>query len=290
MRAHYGHRLKKICIDGGFTCPNRDGKCGTGGCIFCGERGAGEHIDPTLSIRETTEAALRAANEGDEFIAYFQNFTNTYAPIDVLRERYDAALYDKRIRILDIGTRPDCISREVCELLCEYKRERDVWVELGLQSADDEVGKAINRGYGRDVFESAFSLLKEYGIPTVVHLIAGLPTESLDGFKRSVDYVSALMPFGVKLHSIYVMKGTRLAKEYEEKRYTPPSLEEFTAAAVYLITHLRKSTVIHRLTGDCPRESLIAPSWNKDKNLILNSIRAALEENGLSQGCCLGGL
>ena len=162
FRKRYGTRLKKICIDGGFSCPNRDGKCGTGGCIYCGERGAGEHIDGEASIKEQVLSSLNAAKKGDKFIAYFQNFSNTYAEIDVLKARYDAALLDTRIVCLAIGTRPDCIDEEKVKLIASYKGRLDVWVELGLQSASDKTARLINRGYESSVYVSASDILKRY--------------------------------------------------------------------------------------------------------------------------------
>ncbi|MBQ8689666.1 MAG: TIGR01212 family radical SAM protein [Clostridia bacterium] len=284
LRERYGKRLKKICIDGGFSCPNRDGKCGTGGCVFCGERGAGEHIDPTASIGEQVRAACSGAAADDGFIAYFQNFTNTYAPVEVLKERYDAALVDDRIRILSIGTRPDCISEEICSLLEEYQKEREVWVELGLQTVSDETARLINRGYPLSTFESALAMLKAHGIPVVVHVIFGLPGESREAYRKTADYLASLGVFGVKIHSIYVMHGTRLAEMYGEKRYTPPTLSDFAEAAAYAVARLPEDTVIHRLTGDCPRDLLIAPEWNSDKNAVLEAIRSELIGKGYRQG------
>ncbi len=285
FREKYGKRLGKICIDGGFSCPNRDGRCGTGGCIYCGERGAGEHIDAALSIGEQVRAALRDADEGDEFIAYFQNFTNTYAPVEVLRERYDAALIDKRIRALAIGTRPDCIDEDVCRLISEYKSKVDVWVELGLQTASDRTADTINRGYHRDVFERAMELLKRYGIDVCVHLIVGLPGEGLSDIADTCEYLSRFKIWGVKIHSIYVMRGTRLADMYESGEYIPPSLMEYVKGAVYILTHLSSETVVHRLTGDCPEGMLLAPEWNRSKHVIIDRIVAEMEQNGYRQGC-----
>lgn len=284
FRKKYGRRLKKICIDGGFSCPNRDGKCGTGGCIYCGERGAGEHITPKKSIGEQVTDALGQASEDDLFVAYFQSFTNTYADLDTLRSRYDEALTDERIKVLSIGTRPDCIDESVVALLSEYTEKREVWVELGLQSANDETAKIINRGYPLATFEQALSLLKNTKVKVIVHLIHGLPGETDEDFKHTADYISSLDLFGVKLHSIYVMKNTALADMYLENRYTPPTFDEFVSSAAYLISHLSPSVVIHRLTGDAPKDSLLAPEWNKDKNAILEGIRRTLEKMGLCQG------
>ena len=287
FREKYGRRLKKICIDGGFSCPNRDGKCGTGGCIYCGERGAGEHIDPMESIREQVTSALYGASEEELFIAYFQNFTNTYAPIEVLRERYDAALCDGRIMALAIGTRPDCIDEDVARLIAGYKDKCDVWVELGLQTANDETARVINRGYGRDTFKSAMEILKKYEIPVCIHLIIGLPGEDDGDIADTVEYISHFNVWGLKIHSIYVMRGTALHAMYDEGRYTPPTEDEYIRRAIYILTHTDKSTVIHRLTGDCPEGMLIAPEWNRDKNRLIRKIQDAMAKDGLYQGCKL---
>ena len=284
LREKYGKRLDKVCIDGGFTCPNRDGKCGIGGCIFCGERGAGEHIDPTASISEQVRNRLKKSNTGDVFVAYFQNFTNTYAPIDVLRERYDAALIDDRIKVLAIGTRPDCIDEDVCALLAEYAREREVWVELGLQTASDKTAEIINRGYKTEVFVRAMELLEKYGLKAVVHIMMGLPGESVEDMKRTADFVARFPVFGLKIHSIYVMKGTELEHLYLEKRYTPPTFDEFCEAAAYAVARMPEDVVIHRLTGDCPKGMLVAPEWNSDKTIVIDTLMEKMKILGYRQG------
>ena len=284
FRDKYGKRLDKVCIDGGFTCPNRDGKCGVGGCIFCGERGAGEHIDPTASISEQVRNRLKKSKTGDIFVAYFQNFTNTYAPIEVLRERYDAALIDDRIKVLAIGTRPDCIDEEVCKLLSEYAREREVWVELGLQTASDKTAEVINRGYKTEVFVRAMSLIEKYGLKAIVHIMMGLPGESVEDMKRTADFVAQFPIFGLKIHSIYVMKGTELERIYLEKRYTPPTFDEYCEAAAYAVARMPEDVVIHRLTGDCPKGMLVAPEWNSDKTIVIDTLMEKMRALGYRQG------
>lgn len=285
LRRKYGKRLSKICIDGGFSCPNRDGTCGEGGCIYCGERGAGEHIEPSASICEQVKNALVEADTDELFIAYFQNFTNTYAPVSVLKERYDAALIDERIKILSIGTRPDCISEEIAELIASYKEKCDVCVELGLQTANDETADVINRGYHRDTFERAMEILKKYDIPVVIHLIVGLPGESFEDVKETVKYINGFDIFGLKIHSIYVMNGTRLAEMYASGEYTPPTMAEYVDSAVYILTHISPAIVVHRITGDCPRDMLVAPAWNANKHEVINAITYKMQFEGLSQGC-----
>ncbi len=276
FKEKYGKRLSKICIDGGFSCPNRDGRCGRGGCIYCGERGAGEHINGKESIENQVKKALADKKEDELFVAYFQNFTNTYAPVAVLKERYDAALIDERIRVLAIGTRPDCISEEIAELIASYKERYDVWVELGLQTANDETAKRINRGYGRAIFENAVKILEKYEIPVVVHLIVGLPGEGFEDIKETTEYISRFSLFGLKIHSLYVARGTRLADMYESGEFTPISREEYVKSAVYILSHINPDTVVHRITGDCQRGLLLAPEWNTDKNGIISEIRKTL--------------
>lgn len=284
FREKYGKRIKKICIDGGFSCPNRDGRCGLGGCIYCGERGAGEHIDPRMSIRQQVKAELKRGSADDIFLAYFQNFTNTYADTATLKERYDAALIDERIKLLSIGTRPDCIDEEIAALIAEYKKTHEVWVELGLQTASDKTADIINRGYHRETFERAMETLSRYGIPVVVHLIVGLPGEGMDEIKETAEYLREFDIFGIKIHSIYVMEGTALAGMYKGGDYTPPTLEEYIEGATYLITHINPKTVIHRITGDCPENMLLAPLWNRDKNAVISAVQGELEKKDLTQG------
>ena len=287
FREKYGSRLGKICIDAGFGCPNRDGTCGVGGCIFCGERGAGEHIDHTLSISAQVRSALEGATRSDKFVAYFQNFTNTYAQVDVLKERYDAALIDERIKILAIGTRPDCIDEEIAALIASYKTKCDVWVELGLQTALDETAERINRGYKTEVFLKAVEILSKFNIPVVVHIIVGLPGEGLAQIKKTADFLTRLPIWGLKIHSIYVMRGTKLEAMYEKGEYTPPTFDEYIEAARYIITHTRPDVIIHRLTGDCPKEMLVAPDWNRDKHAIINTITEKMQSLGEKQGSAL---
>ena len=273
LKERYQGKIKKICIDGGFTCPNRDGRCGLGGCTYCGERGAGEHIDKTGGIREQVLSAL-ANTDADGYIAYFQNFTNTYADLSTLRERYDAALIDDRIRVLAIGTRPDCIDEDICALISEYKKRVDVWVELGLQTANDDIAERINRGYKSEIYLKAAELLTEYAIPFVTHMMIGLPGECEGDVDNTVDMINKAGSWGVKIHSVYVMRGTALEAEYREKLYTPPTREYYVRLAARSLTRLNPDIVIHRITGDCPRGLLVAPEWNTDKNAIINEIRA----------------
>ena len=285
LKNKYGKRLKKICVDGGFSCPNRDGTVGTGGCIYCSERGSGEHICGGVSIKEQVERGLLGASCDDGFIVYFQNFTNTYASVEILRERYDAALIDGRIKILAIGTRPDCINEEIAELIASYKDKVDVWVELGLQTASDKTARIINRGYESSVYTRACEMLKEYKIDTVTHLMIGLPGESDDELRETVALVNSVNPFGVKIHSVYVAEGTLLAQMYRSGKYTPIEKDTYVERAVYVLTHIHEETVVHRITGDCPKNMLVAPEWNSDKNSVIAEINARMKALTFKQGC-----
>ena len=288
LKSKYGSRVSKICIDGGFGCPNRDGTCGTGGCIYCGERGAGEHIDPTVSICEQVKNQLARGSDDSRYIAYFQNFTNTYAPLDVLKERYDSALTDERIIALAIGTRPDCISDEIAELIASYKDRVDVWVELGLQTASDVTANIINRGYKTEVYKHAAECLTSHGIPFVTHMIIGLPGEGEGEIDSTVDVINESGSWGVKIHSIYVMEGTALAEMYQRGEYEPPALKEYVRLSARSLSRLKPDMVVHRITGDCPDGLLVAPEWNRDKNKVINLIRKRLESDGLCQGSLYG--
>ena len=272
LKARYGCRISKICIDGGFGCPNRDGTVGHGGCIYCGERGAGEHIDALKGIEEQVDSQL-ARGKADGYIAYFQNFTNTYAPISVLKERYTRALRSDKIVALAIGTRPDCITDEIAELISSFKDIVDVWVELGLQCASDDTARIINRGYKTEVYYRAAEILTSHGIPFVTHMIIGLPNEGEVEIDATVDAINKSGSWGVKIHSIYVMEGTRLCEMYRGGEYMPPTKEWYVEMCARSLSRLREDIVVHRITGDCPRDMLVAPEWNADKNGVINSIR-----------------
>ncbi|MCD8314527.1 MAG: TIGR01212 family radical SAM protein [Firmicutes bacterium] len=277
----YGCRVGKICIDGGFTCPNRDGKCGVGGCIFCGERGSGEHITEGTPIRSQVERFLSfpAAERYSLYIAYFQNFTNTYAPPEVLRSRFGEALIDERIRVLDIGTRPDCVDEERADVLADFKTEKlSVWCELGLQTSNDATAALINRGYKSERFTDAVKILRERGIDVVVHMIIGLPNETERDVDATVDFINAHDVSGVKIHSLYVMRGTALEKMYAEGRYTPMAMEYYVSAASRAISRLRPDITLHRVTGDCPRGLLVAPEWTTRKSEVISRINMTVEK------------
>ena len=287
LKERFGERVYKISIDGGFTCPNRDGTISRGGCIFCNESGSGEHTF-NGSIKEQMEKGIDFAakrGKGNKYIAYFQSFTSTYAPLDVLKARYAEALVCKKVVGLAIATRPDCIDDEMCKAIKEVAEDRLVWVELGLQTANEDTAKIINRGYDNSVFENAVRLLKSNGIQVVVHLIAGLPNEGSQDFIDSVKYIADKDIDGIKFHSLYVEEGTALAKLYKSGSYAPISREEYVKSVCEAIAILPKRIVVHRVTGDGEKSKILAPLWTKDKKKNLNEITKHLVENNIVQGC-----
>lgn len=286
FKAKFGGRLEKICIDAGFTCPNRDGKKGYGGCIFCSEKGSGEHIDSTKSIRKQVEDFLVSykADRAEKYIAYFQNFTNTYDTVENLKKKYDAALIDERIVALAIATRPDCITEEIAKLISTYKDKYYVWVELGLQTANNETGKLLNRGYTTEDFLNAVAILRKYNIDIVTHIMVGLPGETFKDTKDTLDFINKQDIQGIKIHSVYVIKNTVLGKMYEEGKYTPITFDYYFDTLLYIVTHLRKDIVIHRINADAPKELFLAPEWNLHKKVLMNKFTNTFERQDLYQG------
>ena len=286
LKNKFGERTLKICIDGGFTCPNRDGKLSTKGCVFCSEKGSGEHIKSAKSISKQVQNFFSSykAERANKFIAYFQNFTNTYDSISNLKLKYDAALIDNRIVGLQIATRPDCINEDICNLLKTYTEKYYVCVELGLQTSNDQTGKLINRGYTSSQFTQAVSLLNKYNIDVVVHIMVGLPYENKIDLKNTINFINSHKIQGLKIHSTYVVENTALANMYKNGSYTPISLEYYLESLVYVITHISPDIIIHRLSGDAPKDLLIAPDWNSHKKWVINSIEKLLKERNLYQG------
>ena len=285
LKDKFGERTLKICIDGGFTCPNRDGRVGYGGCAFCSERGSGEHIiADNISNQVKNYFTSYKAERANKFIAYFQNFTNTYDSIENLKMKYDAALIDDRIVALAIATRPDCISEDVCKLLKSYSEKYYVWVELGLQTSNENTGKIINRCYTDEQFSASVSLLNKYNIDVVTHIMVGLPGENFDDIKNTVNFINNHSIQGLKIHSTYVVKNTRLADMYFNGKYTPISLEYYLDCACYILTHISPDIIIHRVSGDAPKDLLIAPDWNLHKKWIINGLDKLLRDKDLYQG------
>ena len=285
LKEKFGERTLKICIDAGFTCPNRDGTKGVGGCIFCGERGSGEHLK-TIDIASQVKNHLASYRgmRANKFIVYFQNFTNTYDSIENLKEKYDSALIDERIVGIQIATRPDCINEEIARLLFSYTDKYSVCVELGLQTSNENTGKVINRCYTNEDFINAVTILRKYNIEIVTHIMVGLPGETHKDIVNSVNFVNNLDIQGLKIHSTYVTNDTKLNEMYENNQYSPITLEYYLDELCYIITHLRKDIVLHRISGDAPKDMLVAPSWNSHKKLVLNGIDKILREKDLYQG------
>ena len=286
LKEKFGERTLKICIDGGFTCPNRDGTISTGGCIFCSEKGSGELINYNENIsKQISQYFLGYRSErANKFIAYFQNFTNTYDTLENLKAKYDAALIDDRIVGLEISTRPDCINEKIVKLLRSYTDRYYVCVELGLQTSNENTGNLINRGYTNQQFTNAVSLLNKYNIDVVAHIMIGLPNESFDDVKNTVDFINKHNIQGIKIHSTYVVKNTVLADMYFDGSYVPISLEYYLNDLTYIITHISSDVVIHRISGDAPKHLLIAPEWNLHKKWVLNGFEKILREQDLWQG------
>lgn len=285
LKDKFGERTLKICLDGGFTCPNRDGRVGYGGCAFCSERGSGEHIiADNISNQVKNYFTSYKAERANKFIAYFQNFTNTYDSIENLKMKYDAALIDDRIVALAIATRPDCISEDVCKLLKSYSERYYVWVELGLQTSNENTGKIINRCYTDEQFSAAVSLLNKYNIDVVTHIMVGLPGENFDDIKNTVNFINNHSIQGLKIHSTYVVKNTRLADMYFNGKYTPISLEYYLDCTCYILTHISPDIIIHRVSGDAPKDLLIVPDWNLHKKWIINGLDKLLRDKDFYQG------
>ena len=289
----FGERTLKICIDGGFTCPNRDGTCGIGGCIFCSEKGSGELIKQSSeSITKQVKDYFNSyrAKRANKFIVYFQNFSNTYDTLDNLKKKYDSSLIDDRIVGLSIATRPDCINDEIVKLIKSYSDRYYVCVELGLQTASEEIGRIINRGYTTSQFLEAVEILNKYEIDIVTHIMCGLPGEKRDGknvpvqIKETVNLINSFNFQGVKIHSTYVVKNTKLAEMYENGEYTPMDLDEYFEDLTYIVTHLKPNIVIHRICADAPKDILISPDWNAHKKWVLNGFEKILQEKDLWQG------
>jgi len=284
----FGERVLKISVNGGFTCPNRDGKCGFGGCIFCGETGGSVCRNP-LPIKEQVLSHLSSyrGERANKFILYFQNFTNTYDSVENLKKKYDEGLsVSDKIVGLAIATRPDCIDDNIAKLIASYKEKYYVWVELGLQTANDITAKIINRGYEKKVFENAVKILNKYGIDIVVHIMVGLPNEDRKDAIKTIEYLNQFELSGVKIHSTYVVKNTKLEEMYSNNQYTPLELEDYIDSVIEVITHANPKFIIHRISGDAPKERLIAPLWNTHKKLVLNNVENYMKKNNLSQGMC----
>ena len=294
LKEIYGEKVYKLSLDGGFTCPNRDGTLGYGGCIFCSGSGSGDFAqDSKLSITEQIEkgkslvskkmssSALSAAGSG-KYIAYFQAFTGTYAPVIRLRQIYMEAIMHPDIVGISIATRPDCLSDEVIKLIDEINKIKPVWVELGLQTIHEETAEYIRRGYKLSVYDEAVNKLKKINIPQIiVHVIIGLPGENEEMLKDTVKYVVKSSANGIKLQLLHVIKGTDLEKEYCNGNVKELSLCEYVNIVADTLSLLPEDMVVHRMTGDGDKRTLVAPLWSADKKRVLNSLNKAIKEKGI---------
>lgn len=284
----FGERTLKICIDAGFSCPNRDGTLSNSGCIFCSEKGSGELIkysNQHIENQVTNFLNSYRGKRANKFIAYFQNFTNTYDTLENLKEKYDSALNaSDKIVGLSVATRPDCITEEIAKLLASYLDKYNVSVELGLQTSNNNIGKIINRCYLSSQFTEAVKILRKYNIEVIAHMMIGLPTETFDDIKNTVDFINKHDIQGLKIHSTYIVKNTILADMYFNKKYEPITLEYYLDSLAYVITHIRKDLIIHRISGDAPKDLLVAPEWNLHKKWILNGFEILLKGQNLWQG------
>ena len=280
LKNTFGCKVYKLAIDGGFTCPNRDGTLGTRGCIFCSRGGSGEFAESkeksvTQQIDDGKKRVEKKIKDG-KYIAYFQAFTNTYAPLCKLRSLYTEAINHPDIVALSIGTRPDCLGNDVLELLDEMNKIKPVFIELGLQTIHENTAQYIRRGYPLEVYDKAVDDLHKIGINVVTHLIIGLPGENEQDILQSVEYVCKKTD-GIKLQLLHILKGTDLADEYRKCKDVL-SLEEYTNIIKHCVEIIPDNVVVHRLTGDGAKKDLIAPLWSADKKHVLNTINKALSE------------
>lgn len=283
LKDKFGQKVYKISLDGGFTCPNRDGKAGTRGCIFCSKGGSGDFAESReMSITEQIESGKKKVErkiKSGKYIAYFQAFTNTYAPVEILRQKYEEAINHPDIVALSIATRPDCLGDDVLRLLDEMNKIKPIFVELGLQTIHQKSAKYIRRGYDLNVYDKAVRDLKEIGVNVVVHVILGLPNESENDMLETVKYVCESGANGIKLQLLHVIDGTDLAKDYEKGLFKTLEFDEYVNLIVKCVKIIPKDIVIHRLTGDGAKKDLIAPLWSADKKRVLNAINKALMES-----------
>lgn len=289
LKKRFGEKIYKVSLDGGFTCPNRDGTLGTGGCIFCSGAGSGDFASPrcesvTRQIENGIAGISARKSTGSCFIAYFQSFTNTYAPVEKLRPMFLEAIRHPQIVMLSVGTRPDCLPEDVLDLLTECNKIKPVMVELGLQSIHSSTASYIRRGYDLPVYDKAVDALHHRGIEVVTHVIAGLPGESKEDFLATVRHTAAVHSDGIKLQLLHVLQGTDLAVDYAAGKFRTLSMEEYLDWITDSLLILPPDMVIHRLTGDGPKDLLIAPAWSSRKRQVLNTLHRQLKEKNLWQG------
>ena len=288
LRERFGEKVYKVTLNGGMSCPNRDGTLGTRGCIFCSEGGSGDFAaDVSLSVTEQIEsqiALLSGKRPIQKYIAYFQAYTNTYAPVEYLRKIFKEAMSHPRIVALSVGTRPDCLGEEVLDLLEELNRIKPVWIELGLQTIHEKTAQYIRRGYRLSCFDQAVENLRRRNIEVIVHTILGLPGESREEILETMRYLNKKDIQGIKLQLLHVLKGTDLAYDYLAGRFHVYEREEYLALLIECLENLDPEIVIHRITGDGPKDLLIAPLWASRKREVLNLLHHQMKEQNSYQG------
>ena len=286
----FGEKLYKVSLNAGCTCPNRDGTIGYGGCTFCSAGGSGDFAGSVQSsITEQIEEGINLVSKKAEttrYIAYFQAFTSTYGPIDALRAKFMEAIDHPKIAAISIGTRPDCLPDDILSLLEELHAKKPVFVELGLQTMHEATAEAFHRGYPLSIFEDAVHALSKRNIPVVVHLILGLPNETHADMLETISYINTLPIHGVKLSMLHVLKDTKMGQDYMEHPFKVFTLEEYVNILIDCLEHLREDFVVHRITGDGPKDLLIAPLWSTNKRLVLNTIAHEMKVRNTYQGIC----
>lgn len=288
MQERFGCKVYKLALDGGMTCPNRDGTIGDRGCIFCSDVGSGEFAAPACGDipHQIAQAKARVEkkNKGGKYVAYFQSFTNTYGPLPYLERIFRQAMEPEDILALSVATRPDCLDPEVVRMLARLNEQKPVWVELGLQTIHPDSARYIRRGYGLEVYDQAARRLKEAGLEVITHVILGLPGETREQMLQTVRYVGQSGADGIKLQLLHVLEGTDLARDWREGKVPVLSLEEYILLLEDCLAVLPPDMVIHRLTGDGHKRDLLAPLWTGDKKRVLNTIKTAFARDGVRQG------
>lgn len=288
LKERFGEKIYKVALDAGMTCPNRDGTLGSRGCIFCSAGGSGDFAgsrqDSITQQIEKQAASIRQKRGVAKFIAYFQAYTNTYAPVDYLRKIYTEAISHPDIVAISIGTRPDCLDEDISQLLDELNQKKPVWVELGLQTIHETTARYIRRGYPLSCFEQAVSELRKRNLDVIVHTILGLPGESKNDILSTIEYLNHRDIQGIKLQLLHVLKGTDLAEDYLAGKFQVYSMEEYLELVIDCLEHLNPEIVIHRLTGDGPKDLLIAPLWSSAKRTVLNTLHRECKLRHAFQG------
>lgn len=276
LKERFGEKIYKVALNGGMTCPNRDGTLGNRGCIFCSAGGSGDFAgnrqDSITQQIEKQASSIRQKRGVAKFIAYFQAYTNTYAPVDYLRKIYTEAISHPDIVAVSIGTRPDCLDKDILQLLDELNQKKPVWIELGLQTIHETTAQYIRRGYPLSCFEQAVSELRKRNLDVIVHTILGLPGENRNDILSTIEYLNHQDIQGIKLQLLHVLKGTDLADDYLAGKFQVYTMEEYLDLVIDCLEHLNPEIVIHRLTGDGPKDLLIAPLWSSAKRTVLNTL------------------